>query len=1111
MHNMIRHDKNNQHIYYNFFLGDYRPLIQDANGNVLDQETQLVPYRRNVQDLLCDSSMIPYPDPYQSLYQKRRLGAIGIEWRPPSVKFAVGPTYNTSSGDFQMLPILDLDRWVEPLPELLDAIDWEPENEVQSDDNDSEYNVPEEYSSEGEHGNLSESSSGEPECSAEESGVEYKRKDAPRRSKRKKHKSEVEVTTTSGRRVKRRNLDECEGTSVSRTHSKRRSKNGRLTSKKKSSKSKTLRPQRRAARNALNLFSRIGDSSEEEEDGQFESTSESESEFPDSNTQSIESESMHQSEGNYPRDKAALIDEFEDVAKPSENQANPGRRRLVLKLPLRDSKAAISVENPRSECRGVESMIDAIPKENSDASNLKGTSSTAFQPIQSIGDISDTMMLETVKNNGGGQVDKSDQCILSASRGGSTVKWGEVKARSCKRLKLSNTVAPDACHPSNANLDNPNNTRDDTNGHLKSEDENEMSSNSGNKASLHNNLDRKEWQCGNGALQGLDVASTEERPPEYNFKLQVSQNSSANLSLLDQVAVPLTCNGNITDTLRHIDNKYQDNHDISEASGIHEAIESHCVVTDDKRVCYTTGRNQEVERNTLIFTIKANEFIKETNSLSSKSKYAVEGSKSSEHDLMSNASPPAHQSSISVMPEEDERTTAPSPDHTSAQSPDHSDWNDDASGSLDSWEDKSQFSKRTNLVSHSKRYGSVYKRSKSSRCRRFPENDQRVEESTSKSYNHSNALVGSVRRTRSMGTKTNATRDIVSRREQFPLDDWKSNSKTVGLRSQRNRRESYSSNLGYIDKRKYEQPGRKLSWLMLVKHEESYRYIPQQGDIVAYLRQGHEEYIKDYRLPSKDAVSLKKLALKAVEICKVQQLDYSAVPGSGESCCKLILEFIESSSNSSRKTFKLTLPELVYFPDFLVEKTRYDAAIARNWTYRDKCQVWWRNEVGDGGSWWEGRILAVKPKSPDLPESPWERYVVQYKNDSSEQHSHCPWELHDVDTQWEHPHINVEIRDNLFSLISKLEETSIKKDKYSIQKLNQVAQKSDFLNRFPVPLSIDIIKRRLHNNYYRSLEAVKHDASVMLSNAESYFGKTGEMATKVRRLSVWFADTFSSL
>jgi PH-interacting protein len=43
--------------YDQFFLGDFRPLVRDAFGNVLDVETQLAPHVRNIQDLLCDASM----------------------------------------------------------------------------------------------------------------------------------------------------------------------------------------------------------------------------------------------------------------------------------------------------------------------------------------------------------------------------------------------------------------------------------------------------------------------------------------------------------------------------------------------------------------------------------------------------------------------------------------------------------------------------------------------------------------------------------------------------------------------------------------------------------------------------------------------------------------------------------------------------------------------------------------------------------------------------------------------------------------------------------------------------------------------------------------------
>jgi PH-interacting protein len=166
--------------------------------------------------------------------------------------------------------------------------------------------------------------------------------------------------------------------------------------------------------------------------------------------------------------------------------------------------------------------------------------------------------------------------------------------------------------------------------------------------------------------------------------------------------------------------------------------------------------------------------------------------------------------------------------------------------------------------------------------------------------------------------------------------------------------------------------------------------------------------------------------LKAVELCKIQGLDYSSYKGSGESCCKLSIEFIDHTSSGFGKTFMVTLPDLS-FPDFLVERTRYEASMDRNWTHRDKCKVWWRDEEQEGGNWWEGRIMAVKPKSPDFPESPWEKYGIQYKNDGSH-HLHSPWELHDVGNlwvPWKHPHINIEIRDRLLSEMEKIQEMSL--------------------------------------------------------------------------------------
>lgn len=143
--------------------------------------------------------------------------------------------------------------------------------------------------------------------------------------------------------------------------------------------------------------------------------------------------------------------------------------------------------------------------------------------------------------------------------------------------------------------------------------------------------------------------------------------------------------------------------------------------------------------------------------------------------------------------------------------------------------------------------------------------------------------------------------------------------------------------------------------------------------------------------------------LSAVEICEVENLEYTMLSGSG--CCKLSLKFLDSAQGLTGQKFKLILPELNESPDFVVEKTLYDAAMVRKWRIRDKCMVWWREPGGEGvnaGTWWTGEIIDIKDTDDNFPGSPWERYVVKYDNDTA---LHCPWELFHEDSSWVQPHI----------------------------------------------------------------------------------------------------------
>ncbi|XP_057956949.1 uncharacterized protein LOC131150327 [Malania oleifera] len=1096
--------------YDQFFLGDYRPLIQDTNGNALDQETQLAPYRRNMQDLLCDSGMIPYPEPYQTMYQQRRLGALGngIEWRPPSVRFAVG-TDITLDQDYHMPPLADLDILLDPIPEFIDAMDWEPEIEVQTDDTDSEYNVTEEYSTGGDQGSLSCNSSGDPECSEEDSEIEKSHKDGLRRSKRKKLKAENEIMTSSGRRIKRRNLDECDGNSVRSTRTKK-SRNGRKVSRRKSSASKSLRPQRAAARNALTLFSRItGTSTDgEDEDGSEGDLSDSESSLQESNIGSDESDRFLRNEQfKHTKGKEVSLDESEDVFKPNEcpaSHVNAGsRRRLVLKFPIRDLKKHVPLESTMLNCNNQVDVAGSSSKAPEEVAEVQRNSLSLEDPEFLAADANGGRIERSEK----GQYDRvEDPLNLSEGYKDGKIRWGGARARTSKRLRLGEAMSSGACVGSSTRLDGLVEVENNGNVCLKTEL---------GTVSMHSEIQYNEDNM--YKKDHVEVRHYEENTSEgFDAAINGEENfASKECQDHDKSPIQLQTGANETNL----------------ASVNYNSVSEHPPEVKENPMSIPTK-----------LRIKSRKISKEAGSPSRmKINSSVEDWRNGGCDTLSGSPAEMEQNLISEVPDGYAGISRPNSGlgiQNGLQNPE--------AQMVNSPECVMHDPKDLDSHLNGKMYNAVYRRSKTHRTRTNLEEDSGgFEESSLNASNHNlngginfcNTATDGARRTRSALKTTirdpsvlssnlkleghgsaDMSRSVekfsINRCDQLPGEEWRSNSViTSGLRSTRNRRGSYCiRDPSPPDRKKSHQSARKLSWLMLSMHEEGSRYIPQKGDEVVYLRQGHQEYLSFSRSSEVGPWRSMKENVQAVEFCKVEGLEYSTLPGSGESCCKMTLQFIDPTSSVFHRTFKLTLPEVTSFPDFLVERTRYDAAIQRNWRFRDRCQVWWKNEGEEDGSWWDGRILAVNHKSPEFPDSPWERYVIQYKSDPTETHRHSPWELFDSDTLWEPPRIDDDSRNKLLVSFSKIERSGYKvQDYYGVQKLKQVSQKSNFLNRFPVPLSLEVIQLRLENYYYRSLEAVKHDVEVMLANAELYFGKNAELSAKMRRLSEWFTRTLSSL
>ncbi|EPS68635.1 hypothetical protein M569_06131, partial [Genlisea aurea] len=912
------------------------------------------------------SGMIPYSEPYQSMYQKRRLGALGIEWRLSSLRLAVGVDFSLDP-DFQMVPIVDLDALIEPMPEFVDVMDWEPD-EIFSDDNDSEYHVTEDYSSGGDHVSLN-SELDEPECSYGDSDMEESQRESRHRSKKRKQKVQVvELMTSSGRRVKRKNLDGFHDSST-RNNNSRKLQNGRKALRKRSP--SRSRPRRAAARNALHLFSRItGTSADGDVDLSDASSSESGSTLPDSGFDGEESdvslpkEWYENSKGKeIVRDFSVGQEQTDDFPRSSSNA--PGKNKIILRLPNRDSSRQSS---------GLwidESQPFASESSSRTPHNLIGSDEFFGCRESSVGgdaDDKERSKLET-------PVLVRHLDLLGRSKDGS-VTWGGVRARTSKKLKVGECSLAVSIAESSSVLDRNLYAENVVNGLPTIENANGVIS------PLQPGIPKMESTSEDMIDTSLPAKPERAEDVENCAEILDNDESSKPVQVVPNgTSTPLLpCNGSVEN------NNFKPREN---GKGIRTKL---------RIKCSNISRDQD------------------------------------------GSSRPVSESPMK-----------------------------DALESVEKPDTENQSLLNLDVDAHSQ----------------------------------------GIRRARSIRFRSSA-RDLDSPAGPS-LEDWPSGSKnSTRLRSAR-----IKKGTNYVrdasPPRKSTQSV-KRSWLMLSHHEEGSRYIPQRGDEVVYLRQGHQEYLSCTNSRSCGPWGTVDGKIRAVEFCRLEHLEYSTLPGSGDSCCKMTLRFSDPDSDVSGKAFKLTLPEVTSFPDFLVERTRYDASISRNWTARDKCKVWWRNEGDDdNGSWWDGRILQVKPKTVEFPDSPWERYVVKYKSDPTETHHHSPWELHDTeDTHREQPRIDDETRDRLLAALSKLEESGRRaRDYYGVGKLKDITHKANFINRFPVPLSLQVIKDRLGNGYYRGLDAMKHDVEVMLSNAEAYVGgkKDGDQDLKMSRLSDWFAKT----
>ena len=540
-------------------------------------------------------------------------------------------------------------------------------------------------------------------------------------------------------------MDEHDVATVSRPHKGRKSKTGRSSKRKRSPKSRGLRPQRRAACNALSFFTKIGASSEDYVDDSESSLSDSEV-----NTDSTEAEqSAWYSQPRHGRESNQH--DSEDVMQPSHfhetRESCENNRKLVLRIPRRDLK----IQFPSAAKHGaIEPELDFEP----------GGSSACKAEVPT----------------------DRGQTMNTVSSVHSTIKWGEVKLRSSKRSKFGDSSAGDMRPSSNT----------------VSQDVDE----SGRKKSPR--------EYGNDIKQ----------PVEQN--VQKSQHGICLDSIHENHDTDIYIEGNLPGIERITNNN---NTHVEEVNN---------------RECNQQFHNSS--EPTFKLKLVSSRGFPDGTSSSDKSMATAVGS-----DLNS------EYYKVPMQHDEDFTTNQHRSSDFPGPSRNFQECTDKTTGLHDS--------KRLRFES-AKTYGAVYKRTKPSKYRKNLDSDSYGNGDSSFVSNDDGGYqppdnspvttgTGSLRRSSrksSAYTDDGRVRNAIShvkkssneastsgRRIVTDGREWGSTSKTASLRSTRNRREGCNSPETHLVEKK-----RQLSlncWLMLLEHEDIYRYIPQCGDEIMYLRQ----------------------------------------------------------------------------------------------------------------------------------------------------------------------------------------------------------------------------------------------------------------------------------
>ena len=301
-------------------------------------------------------------------------------------------------------------------------------------------------------------------------------------------------------------------------------------------------------------------------------------------------------------------------------------------------------------------------------------------------------------------------------------------------------------------------------------------------------------------------------------------------------------------------------------------------------------------------------------------------------------------------------------------------------------------------------------------------------------------------------------------------------------------------------------------------------YVPQLGDRVVYVAQGHYERMRENGVDWLSEAPWQSLtSMRFVEPCVVQSLRYViSDDGTYDTHCLIELKLIDPACNDCGSDFLIELKKSDT-ADFLVPLSRYLTAESHAWNRGDLCAALWDDTgLGDMSPWF-GIVNKKRENEGRWRGSPWNTLCVQYFNVQNEDDKfmdHSFWELYTDDAmRKEHakalseastsrgpkPSRFFNIDENTVligktarkQLVSRLE-CVMRNERFeafmnligpneSFVRANGV--RTNYCSVVPTPMSLDLIMARLKSSYYRQVDAFKSDVELIRINSEIFHGE----------------------